>query len=129
MMCDFNTGFQPPENVKRRPVITLSRRRQDNAPLCTVIPISSTAPEVVRDFHYKLPDGELPHFLRGNYAESWIKIDMIQTVAFFRLTLLWNGRDLHGDRRYDTSFIGREHRIEITKRILSRLSLVDLDEL
>ncbi len=129
MMCDFNTGFQPPELVKRRPVITLSRRRRDNAPLCTVIPISSTPPEVVRDFHYQLPAGELPRYLRDRYAENWVKIDMIQTVGFFRLTLLWSGRDLHGNRRYDTSFIEREHRIEITKRLLSRLSLVNLDEL
>jgi uncharacterized protein YifN (PemK superfamily) len=129
MMCDFNTGFKPPELVKRRPVITLSKRRRDGAPVCTVIPISSIAPQTIRDFHYLLPNEELPQYLRGKYPENWVKIDMMTTVAFFRLTMLWHGRDAHGNRCYQTGKIHLEHQVEISTRLMSRLDLVSLDAL
>ena len=128
MLCDFNTGFQEPEMIKRRPVISISKRRRDGAQLCTVIPISSTPPDKIRDFHYLLPDDQMPHHLRGQYPEHWVKVDMVTTVAFFRLTLLWHGRDQHGQRVYQTSPIALEHRIEISNRLISRFALVRLDE-
>jgi uncharacterized protein YifN (PemK superfamily) len=123
MMCDFNTGFKPPEIVKRRPVITVSKARNDGAPLCSVIPISSTKPKVVRDFHYLLPSSELPKHLQGQYQESWVKIDMIMTVGFSRLTMLWNGRDGNGARVYQTGKIGQQHIDEISTKLLNRLAL------
>ena len=43
MQCDFS-GFRPPEIVKVRPVISVSRARNDAAPLCTVVPVSHTRP-------------------------------------------------------------------------------------
>ena len=126
MMCDFNGGFQPPEMVKRRPVITLSKKRHDLAPLCTVIPISSSPPNVVRDFHYQLPAEELPPNLRHQYPENWVKIDMIQTVSFNRLTMLWNNR-IAGKRIYVTGAIAQVHQMRISKGLESRLALVKLD--
>ena len=117
MMCDFNTGFKAPEIVKRRPVITISKRRRDNAQLCTVIPISSTRPSVIRDYHYQIPTNVLPHYLRNNYSESWVKADLIQTVAFFRLTMFWHGRGNQGQRIYQTGAIDIEHQIEISNKL------------
>lgn len=125
MMCDFNTGFQPPEIVKRRPVITLSKARNDGAPLCTVIPISSTQPDIVRDFHYLLPQEELPKHLQGEHPESWVKIDMVTTVAFSRLTMLWNGRDNNGKRVYQKGQISIEHRQAISDKLLRRLAIIN----
>lgn len=128
MMCDFGTGFQPPEMTKRRPVLTISRARNDGASVCTVIPISSTAPKVIRDFHYLLPENEMPKFLQGKYPENWVKVDMMTTVAFFRLELLWCGRDQHGKRSYQTSAISLEHKLSISEKITSRLYLVALEK-
>jgi len=101
MMCDFNTGFKEPEMLKRRPVITISKSRNDGAPLCSVVPLSNTPPEVVRDYHYILPKDQMPKYLENEH-EQWVKADMLTTVAFFRLTLLWSGRDQHGQRVYQT---------------------------
>lgn len=85
---------------------------------------------LVRDFHYLLPQDQLPHIFQGEYPESWIKIDMIQTVAFDRLTLLWHGRDARGRRVYQSSAIAVEHQIEIARRLRRHLYLDrnDLDE-
>ena len=127
MMCDFDTGFQPPEIVKRRPVVTISRKRNDDAPLCTVIPISSTRPDVIRDFHYLLPADQLPPHLQGKFQENWVKIDLIQTVGFFRLDLPWAGRNYMGRRIYFTTPVSQEHRAEIYRRIIERLAWAQVD--
>ena len=127
MMCDFNTGFQPPEMVKYRPVISVSKKRTDGEQLCTVVPISSTAPGTVRDHHYLIPQTELPHHLRHEYPEAWLKADMIATVAFRRLNLLWHGRDQYGNRVYQTGRISAEHRAEISRRIAAVMVLEGLD--
>lgn len=125
MMCDFNTGFKPPEMVKRRPVITISKARNDGAKLCTVIPISSVKPDIVRDFHYLLPSDELPKALQGKYNESWVKIDMITTISFSRLTMLWSGRDADCNRVYQTSPIGADHKTAISQKLLNRLAITN----
>ena len=122
VMCDFHTGFKEPEIVKYRPVITASKSRNDGAPLCTVIPISTTPPIVVRDHHYQIPDEALPNHLR-NGEDHWVKVDMLTTVAHRRLTLLWHGRDHYGNRVYQTGKIPDEHIVAISSRIVGRLAL------
>ena len=122
MQCDFNTGFKPPEMIKIRPVITISRARNDGARLCTVIPISSAPPNVVRDFHYQLPTNLLPIHIQANYPESWVKVDMIQTVSFSRLVMYWHGRK-NGDRVYQTGAIPLEHRQVLSQKLSNRIAL------
>ena len=41
-MCDFRTGFKPPEMVKMRPVVVVSGKRTG---VGTVVPLSATAPQ------------------------------------------------------------------------------------
>jgi uncharacterized protein YifN (PemK superfamily) len=113
--------------VKYRPVISVSRKRNDGEPLCTVVPISSTAPGIIRDHHYLLPQDELPHHLRDKYPEAWVKVDMVATVAFRRLNLLWHGRDAYGNRVYQTGKISLEHREEISRRVAAHFVLEGLD--
>lgn len=43
LICDFTTGFQAPEMVKKRPVVVVSPRRRIGQ-VCTVVPLSSVAP-------------------------------------------------------------------------------------
>jgi len=90
LVCDFNTGCVPPEMVKRRAVIAVSNNRNDSVKVCSVIPIRSTKPDIIRDYHYLLPQQEMPEFGKDKFPESWIKIDTIETVSFSRLTLPWN---------------------------------------
>lgn len=80
LICDFSTGFRPPEMVKVRPVVVISPRRRV-AQLATVVPLSSVAPVPVEAWHYCLPPGAYPP-ARG---PIWVKGDMVATVALNRL--------------------------------------------
>ncbi len=80
LICDFSTGFQPPEMVKVRPVVVLSPRRR-TSDLVTVVPLSSTPPVPLLPWHLEMPAGAYPP-ARG---PMWAKCDVVVTVAQWRL--------------------------------------------
>lgn len=80
VICDYSTGFKPPEMVKVRPVVVISPRRRGGQ-LVTVVPISSSAPSPAEPWHYLLPEGAYPP-ARG---PVWVKADMVATVSLVRL--------------------------------------------
>jgi uncharacterized protein YifN (PemK superfamily) len=80
IICDYATGFRPPEMVKVRPVVVISPRRRVGG-LVTVVPISSSPPLTPEPWHYLLPEGAYPP-ARG---PVWVKADMLATVALSRL--------------------------------------------
>jgi uncharacterized protein YifN (PemK superfamily) len=84
LVCDFDTGFQPPEMVKKRPVVVVSRRDSHARRLCTVVPFSTTEPNPPGPWHHPLPHVTVPG-LRAE-APIWAKCDMVATVSFERLT-------------------------------------------
>ena len=91
LICDFSTGFQPPEMVKRRHVVVVSPRRRHHSGLCLVVPFSTVAPEPVEAFHHIIPVGAYPFF--HLHKDVWAKSDMLTCVAFRRLDrVLVNGR-------------------------------------
>lgn len=97
LMCDFNSGFNPPEVVKRRPVVVVSPRR-NNFQVCTVVPLSRTAPNPIEDHHHRLDPASLPRSLRGR--DSWAKCDMLMTVSLSRLDRILDGKGPQGARKY-----------------------------
>jgi mRNA interferase MazF len=97
LMCDFNTGFKAPEMVKVRPVVVISPRRRSDS-LCTVVPLSTTAPNPVEGYHHRLDPKSLPSKLAN--AETWAKCDMVTTVSLERLDRVKNGKEPNGKRIY-----------------------------
>ena len=96
---DMSEGFRPPEMVKRRPAIVLSPPLPDRRQLCAVVPLSTTRPKTPGAHHMQITfEPPLPE----PYAEPtvWVKGDMVQTVAFHRLRLLFSGWQ-QGQRVYD----------------------------
>lgn len=87
LMCDYNTGFKVPEMVKKRPVVVVSKARQQ---LVTVVPLSTTPPFPIETCHYEVSQGSLPNSLQGD--PCWAKCDMIGTVALWRLDRIMNGK-------------------------------------
>ena len=83
-MCNFDTGFSPPEMVKVRPVVVISPRPESATGLCTVVPLSTTPPDPVRRFHHRMGRDSLPGTLHP--SESWAKCDMLYTVSLERLS-------------------------------------------
>jgi uncharacterized protein YifN (PemK superfamily) len=83
LICDFERGFIPPEMVKRRPVVVISRAETHGRRLCTVVPFSTTAPEPTAPWHVLIANNPLPDTLA--YTAIWAKCDMLYTVSFDRL--------------------------------------------
>jgi len=100
VLCDYSTGFRPPEMVKRRPAVVISPRLPHRDRLCTVVPLSGSASS--HDLAYQcriaLAEPLPPPFEQSVW---WAKADMLATVSFERLDLFRTARDQEtGRRRY-----------------------------
>jgi mRNA interferase MazF len=84
VLCDYSTGFRPPEMVKRRPCVVISARLPYRDRLCTVVPLSATPParEVAYQCRIELAEALPPPF---EQQLCWAKADMLATVGFGRL--------------------------------------------
>lgn len=80
VMCDYR-GFVVPEMVKVRPVVVIARNRK-NRKLVTVVPLSTTAPAALEDYHHPLTHNPLPGRAE---IRCWAKCDMVTTVSLQRL--------------------------------------------
>ena len=96
---DLSDGFRAPEMTKRRPCIVLSPHIEGRDDLCAIVPLSTSPPRTLQPHHMVITfDPVLPQ--PYDAPEMWVKGDMVLTVAFHRLRLLfqrWNG----GQRVYD----------------------------
>jgi uncharacterized protein YifN (PemK superfamily) len=103
---DLNEGFRPPEMVKRRPAIVLSPPIPGRDLLCTIVPLSTTAPNPRLPHHMEIA---LNPALPDPYSNPrmWVKGDIVLTVAFHRLRLLFSGWE-HGQRVYDVRVLDQE---------------------
>ena len=107
VVCNFDKGFKEPEMVKRRPVIVLSPRLRKRDSLCTVIPLSTTAPEKTMDYHYSL-NFTKPLPPPWDAENMWVKGDMLYTVGFHRLELIRTKKNKDGTRKYIQPIINKE---------------------
>ena len=81
LMCDFSAGgFKPPEMVKTRPVVVVSKRSDS---LVTVVPLSATEPVKFEAWHCEMSLSSLPAPFQSE--RCWAKCDMIATVGRWRL--------------------------------------------
>lgn len=118
LVCDFR-GYEPPEIVSIRPVIVISPNHLRRPGLCTVVPLSTTAPDPIRPYHCRIDMDPLG----GRPAAVWAKCDLVATVSLRRLD-----RVRVGPGRYRTGSIPPDTLRRI--RIAAAISFgVDLDEL
>jgi mRNA interferase MazF len=96
---DLSEGFRPPEMVKRRPCVILSPEIPGRPLMCTIVPLSTSRPKILMPHHMEITfDPPLPD--PYDSPTAWLKGDIVLTIAFHRLRLLfdrWNG----GQRVYD----------------------------
>lgn len=127
LICDFAPGFREPEMVKRRPVVLISPHISKRGKLCTVVPLSSTAPNLVMPYHCKIelsPCLPEPWYLN----EMWAKGDMIYTVGFHRLDLIREGKDETGKRKYRSFQVSKDQLKQVRKCVMSGLGLINLTQ-
>ncbi|MBN9511345.1 MAG: type II toxin-antitoxin system PemK/MazF family toxin [Alphaproteobacteria bacterium] len=124
--CDFDRGFKQPEMVKLRPVVVISPPISWRPGLCTVVGLSTTAPEPPRPYHCKLTISPvLPE--PWNSEEVWVKGDMIAAVGFHRLDLIRIGRDdATKARRYRMNLLSKEQLRMVRACVLHSLGLFQL---
>ncbi|MDF0603325.1 type II toxin-antitoxin system PemK/MazF family toxin [Psychromarinibacter sp. C21-152] len=97
--CNFQSGFVAPEMVGRRPVVVISPKMKGRPGLCTIVALSTTPPDPVRQYHCQIDiRPRLPDPWRSEGV--WVKGDMINAVGFHRLDLIRLGKDPYGKRRY-----------------------------
>ncbi len=110
-MCDFNTGFKPPEMVKKRPVVVVSHKHSQVA---TVVPLSTSEPVPFESHHWEMSAMSLPESLRDE--RCWAKCDMVSCVGFARLDRIINGKcPKTGKRMYVAPLILDTDFMEIIK--------------
>ena len=103
---DLAEGFRAPEIGKRRPAIVLSPPIPGRPLMCTVVPLS-TSPPKPRLPHHLLIELDPPLPYPYDSPEMWVKGDIVLTVAFHRLRLLFSRFDA-GQRVYDVRVLDDE---------------------
>lgn len=112
--CNFN-GFIEPEIVKPRPVVVVSGRERHAGRLCTVVPLSTTAPHPIKSWHC-----EIAAVIPGWSSDThWIKGDMIYTVSFDRLTKPYDR--MHGTRNHQVVRLDQDVLTSIRQCVLAYL--------
>lgn len=128
LMCDFSSGFEEPEMVKRRPVVVISPKMKRSSGLCTVVALSTVKPEPLENWHYQLPLGSLPRQGQFQAKESWVKGDMVYRVSFRRLDLIQTGKEPGtGKRQYFKQRLGRDQMKCVYACLLHGLNLGHLE--
>ena len=120
LMCDFNTGFKPPEMVKVRPVVVISPRRR-SIELCTVVPLSTTEPHPLEAFHWEMAPQSLPGPFASN--RTWAKCDMLATVGLGRLDRVRIGKDANGNRVFTTHQVSQADLEGIRRGVMVALGI------
>jgi len=125
VMCDYNSGFRLPEMVKRRPVVIISPRIRARPGLCTIVALSTNAPDPVMPYHCQINlHPRLPDPWRSNGV--WVKGDMVNVVGFHRLDLVRLGKDQNGRRQYLLEPLSDDNIRKIRACVLSALGLSTL---
>ncbi|WP_439476390.1 type II toxin-antitoxin system PemK/MazF family toxin [Brevundimonas sp.] len=125
-ICDYS-GFVEPEITKRRLCVVITPRLRKRDGLCTVVPLSTTPPDTVFDYHYSVDFApELPKPWEG--ASKWAKCDMFATVSYERLSGIGLGRDRDGKRRYLYPHVDAAKLKEIRAAVLCALNMQNLTQ-
>lgn len=83
LTCSFDDVAVGAEMVKRRPAIVVSRRETHSRGLCTVVPLSTTAPLPPRAWHHPMPHLRVIGWQAA--GDIWAKCDVLCTVSTERL--------------------------------------------
>lgn len=124
LLCDYGTRVVAPEMDKRRPVVIVTPRLRRHGELVGVVPLSTTAPDHVEDFHCQL---ELARPLPQPFdsPSMWAKCDMFSVLSRSRLDRFKAGR-AGGSRVYVAGKLTEEQLKAVKAAMLCGLGLSSL---
>jgi mRNA interferase MazF len=111
--------------VKRRPAIVISPQIARRAGLCTIVPMSTTPPEVVMPYHCKIEINPVLPF-PWDAKEHWVKADMVFAASLTRLDLIQIPRQRGEERKYRIDTLPDNDLKRIRECILRSLGLAHL---
>ena len=125
LLCDYGTNSVPPEMVKRRPIVVVTPRLRRRGELVGVIPLSTTPPHYVENYHCRL---ELVPSLPPPFDSpvAWAKCDMFSVVSRARLDRFKAGRHPAGSRKFVVGRVTAEQLKSIRAALLCGLGLDSL---
>src|ERR1700675_4404405 len=88
-MCNFESGFIPPEITKVRHVVVMSPRHRRSSGSCLVVPFSTVAPNPVEPYHYRIAANSYSSVKKN--TDVWAKGDLLSHVSFGRLDRVLDG--------------------------------------
>lgn len=120
VFCDF-TPFAAPEMVKRRPCIVISPRMNSRPSICTIVPLSTTAPSPIEGYHCEI---SLNPLLRAPFdnPKAWAKCDMLYTVSITRLDRPYRF-DINSHRCYYKQILDPSEMKVLEKAVLCGLGI------
>ncbi|WP_414711581.1 type II toxin-antitoxin system PemK/MazF family toxin [Sphingobium sp. UBA5915] len=125
VVCDYH-GFTAPEMTKARPVIIVSPRLRRRGELASIVPLSTTAPDSVENYHCRI---ELIAPLPAPFDAEvmWAKCDMISTVSLSRLDRFKKPRGLNGAQRlWATGQLSSDQILNVKRAVLCGLGFSSL---
>lgn len=125
LMCDFNTGFAPPEMTKHRLVVALSPAIKSRPGLCTVVALSMTPPHTVMPYHAQI-DINPPLPKSFSSTGIWIKGDMVYALGFHRLDLVRLPTKINGQRQYYKYTLSKDQIKQLHRCVLHGMGLSSL---
>ena len=90
--------------------------------LCTIVPLSTTAPNPVEPFHHRMNPRSLPGKLARK--EIWAKCDMLATVSLERLDRVMVGKEPGGKRMYVAAPVTADDLEAIRRGVMIALGLI-----
>ena len=122
LMCAFPECLREPEMIKTRPVVVVTKEHRGRPALCTVVPLSTTRPDPILDFHVRIDERGLPRIL--SHRETWAKCDMLYTLCLDRLDRIRCGKDAATGRRlYETGRIAVDELAKVRRAVAFALGL------
>lgn len=120
VICDYSTGFREPEMVKPRLAITISPVLKNRQDLVTVVPLSSTEPDKLFDWHVPV-DIDVPHW---GAIPRWAKCDMLATLGRRRMNLPHTKNAVTGARKYHQLSIGEDLLFQLRRAAAVALGII-----
>ena len=120
VVCRYGDQVIEPEMRKSRPAVVIGPRLRNRAKLVTVVPLSTTEPSPLLDYHCRLDmTSVLPEPFDA--AVMWAKCDMVSSVSLDRLDRFKEPYQRGGARRWRTGQVSKAQLASIRAAVLCGL--------
>ena len=119
LICDYTTGFKPPEMVKRRLCIVVSPKLKRRNDLVSVVPLSQTCPEPIEEWHHRI------NLISKSWGDGlrWAACDMVATVGYIRLSRPHYRHEVTGSRLHEKLALSKDDLKSVQTKVALTLGL------